>query len=124
MTQWLKRLWQRLTCLHDYQYERTLYGDEITHYKYRNIYRCVLCGKEYNIDYADDKHLITFPFPDSYAIISGRAIWCGTLAKFSECRGFTPGSSNTSKTDNLKNNPTLCGHLEPETGKCLKYRQS
>lgn len=50
MVSWLKRAWTRFTCLHDYQYERTLYGDEINHYKYRNIYRCSLCGKEYNVD--------------------------------------------------------------------------
>lgn len=121
---WFKRWWKRLFCLHDYQYDRTLYGDETNHYKYRNIYRCALCGKEYNIDYLqDEKHFVTFPFPDSYAVVGGRAIWCGSITRFSECRGFIPGPPNTSETDNLKNNPTLCGNLDPETGKCLKYKR-
>lgn len=119
MFSWLKRVWKRFTCFHDYQYERTVQGEVVN----RNVYRCALCGKKYGIKYSADRSF-NFPFRDSHAVIGEGKIWCGVLDGFIECPGFTPGPPNTSfELAYRKKHPLLCGQLEPFTGECLKYKK-
>lgn len=39
------KIFKKLFCKHEYQFERNVYGDEINWCRCRSYYRCAKCGK-------------------------------------------------------------------------------